>query len=79
MGPDPPEGGGVRCCHVWEPGPYGPKHLGQPRGPDLPSPGKEVRCRHVPLRKQQLGELCHTSGGRWPSVGCQPNNRIKCE
>jgi hypothetical protein len=50
MGPDP-RGGGGRCCHVWGPDPYGPVHLGRPRGPGPSLSREEVRCRHVPLRK----------------------------
>jgi hypothetical protein len=77
MGPNPR--GVVRCCHMWKPDPLGACVPGPALGAwiSLPS-GEQVRCRHVPLRKRLLSQLCHMSGGSQPSAGRQPNYRIKC-
>jgi hypothetical protein len=76
-GLEPPRGGPVP--HVWKPDPQGACAPGPASGARTSLPSEEeVRCRHAPLRKRLLSQLCHVSGGSQPSTGRQPNYRIKC-
>jgi hypothetical protein len=75
--PGPPRGG--PGPYEWKPDPLGAYAHGPASGARTSYPsGEEVQCRHVPLRKQLLSQLCHVFGGSKPSAGRQPNYRIKC-